>query len=256
MSSLQNNIAKEQFNKQAKNFANWQIGKNTEYLQAFYNFCNIQHHDKVLDVACGPGEFTIFIAKRVLKAQGIDISDKEIEIAKGLAHQFGLENVTFDCADVENLPYTDKSFSVVLCKSAFHHFTNPDLIFNEMIRCCQKEGRISIQDIVAYEDNYINDYFEAFDKLVDISHNKTLSKSEFDTLYSSYNIRKTGEFRLTVDLNVDEYIEHAKQSERNKIKIREHLVKGENDKRLTDYLFYKKGKLYFKRPVYLVIGRK
>jgi ubiquinone/menaquinone biosynthesis C-methylase UbiE len=253
---MQTNITKEQFNKQAENFANWQIGRNTEYLQAYFNFCNIQPNDIVLDVACGPGEFTIFIAKRVLKAHGIDISDKEIEIAKGMAHQFGLDNIHFDCGDVENLPYADGSFSVVVCKSAFHHFTNPDMIFSEMIRCSQNNGRISIQDIVAFEDSYINDYFEVFDKLVDISHNKTLTHHEFNNLYINNNIQKTGEFSLTVDLNVDEYIEHAKQSERNKIKISELLKDGENDVNLNDYFFYKEGKLYFKRPVYLIIGKK
>ncbi len=253
---MSNQIIKDQFNKQAENFANWWIGKNTEYLQRYFDFCNIQPNDNVLDVACGPGEFTIYIANRVRRVQGIDISDKEIEIANKLLKEFGLTNIEFDCDDVEKLPYSDSSFSVVLCKSAFHHFLNPDLIFNEMIRCCEVGGKISIQDIVAYEDDYVNDFFETFDKLVDISHNKTLSETEFNNLYNNYGIQKERDFRLNVDLNINEYIQHAKQTRTDKIKLQDLLEMGKNDKKLSGYLFYKNGGLYFKRPVYLILGKK
>ncbi len=253
---MQNQIIKDQFNKQAENFANWWIGKKTEYLQAYFDFCGIQLTDRVLDVACGPGEFTLFIARRVSKAQGIDISDKEIEIANSLRKEFGLNNLGFECADVENLPCTDNSFSVVVSKSAFHHFVNSGIIFKEMIRCCETGGKISIQDIVAYTDHYVNDFFESFDKLVDISHNKTLSEKEFNRLYEENSIEKTGEFRLTVDLNVKEYLEHARQEQENSIKIRELMETGEKDKKLSGYLFRNNGELFFKRPVYLIIGRK
>ena len=58
-----------------ENFANWSIGKNLEYLNRYFDFCDIQPTDNLLDVACGPGEFTIIIAKRILEARGVDISD-------------------------------------------------------------------------------------------------------------------------------------------------------------------------------------
>ncbi|NQU88685.1 MAG: class I SAM-dependent methyltransferase [Mariniphaga sp.] len=146
---MKNQIIKDQFNKQAELFANWSVSKNLEYLEAYVNFCSIQPGDRVLDVACGPGDLAIFLADKVSKVQGIDISDKEVEIANGLVNKFGLKNIRFDCADVEKLPNDNNSFSVVLCKSAFHHFRNPDVVFKEMKRCCEKSGKISIQDIVA-----------------------------------------------------------------------------------------------------------
>ena len=253
---MTNQLVKEQFNKQAEKFANWSIGKNVVYLNAYFNFCDIKSTDRILDVACGPGEFMIYIADRVSKAHGIDISDKEIEIANNLAQEFGLKNVGFDCHDVENLPYMDNSFSVVLCKSAFHHFTNSDKIFKEMIRCCEKGGLVSIQDIRAYDNEYVNEFFETFDKLVDISHNKTLSENDFNTLYLANGIKKTGEFKLEVDLNVKEYIDHAIQDEESILEIKDMLNKGLKDSRLNNFLFKRDDELYFKRPVYLIKGIK
>jgi ubiquinone/menaquinone biosynthesis C-methylase UbiE len=253
---MSNQTVKEQFNKQAENFANWWIGKHVEYIKAYFNFCGIQPADNVLDVACGPGEFTLYIAQRVSHAHGVDISDVEIKMAKELVRKFGLKNVDFDCADVEKLPYPDNLYSVVLSKSAFHHFTQPGIVFKEMIRCCQTEGKISIQDIVAYEDDYINDFFETFDKLVDISHHKTLSEAKFNQLYIDNKIEKLADFRLEVDLNVSEYLSHARQNEENKLKIQNLLEKAEEDHKLNDFLFRKDDELFFKRPVYLILGRK
>lgn len=253
---MTNQLVKEQFNKQAEKFSNWSIGKNVDYLNAYFDFCEIQSTDRILDVACGPGEFMIYIADRVTQAHGIDISDKEIDIANNLIKEFGLKNVGFDCHDVENLPYMDNSFSVVLCKSAFHHFTDSDMIFKEMIRCCENGGLVSIQDIRAYENGYVNEYFETFDKLVDISHNKTLSENDFNSLYLDNGIKKTGEFKLEVDLNVQEYINHAIQVEKNILEIQELLNRGQDDSRLKDFLFKRDDELYFKRPVYLIKGIK
>lgn len=253
---MTNQLVKEQFNKQAEKFANWSVGKNVDYLNAYFDFCDIKSTDRILDVACGPGEFMIYIADRVSQAHGIDISDKEIEIANKLIKEFGLKNVSFDCHDVENLPYTDNSFSVVICKSAFHHFTNSDKIFKEMIRCCEIGGLVSIQDIRAYENEYVNEFFETFDKLVDISHNKTLSENDFNSLYLNNGIKKTGEYKLEVDLNVQEYIDHAIQDEDNILEMKELLNKGQVDPRLKGFLFKCGNELYFKRPVYLIKGIK
>jgi len=251
-----NQKVKEQFNKQAEKFANWSVGKNVEYLNGYFDFCNIQPNDILLDVACGPGDFTNLTARRILKASGVDISDKEIEIANRQSSELGLTNVVFDCSDVENLPYSNNSFTVVVCKSAFHHFMNPEIVFKEMIRCCENGGKISIQDIRAYDDSYVNEFFEAFDKLIDNSHNKTLNEYEFNKLYSGNGIKKTGEFKLDVDLNVREYVDHAVQDKGNQEKIDRLLKHGLDDNRINNYLFMKDGELYFKRPVYLIIGIK
>ncbi|MBN1924202.1 MAG: class I SAM-dependent methyltransferase [Prolixibacteraceae bacterium] len=253
---MTNQIIKEQFNKQAEKFANWSVSKNLEYINAYFDFCEIKPTDNLLDVACGPGDFTIFNAKRISGARGVDISDKEIEIANGLVVEFGLDNVQFDCHDVEKLPYPDNAYSVVICKSAFHHFTNPDEVFKEMVRCCEKGGLISIQDIRAYDDDDVNSFFETFDKLIDISHNVTLGEHEFDDLFRKNNITITGVFKLEVDLNVREYIEHAEQDEANKLKIERMLKNGISDPGLKNFLFKKGGELFFKRPVYLIKGIK
>lgn len=63
---MANQLVKEQFNRQAEKFAKWSVGKNIEYLNGYFDFCGIKSADRLLDVACGPGEFTIYIAQHTV----------------------------------------------------------------------------------------------------------------------------------------------------------------------------------------------
>jgi len=152
-------IVKRQFNKQAQNFSNWAVTKNVEYQKAYFDFCKISPEDTLLDFACGTGEYPIFAAPKVKYVRGIDISKGMIEIAKKQADIENIHNIEFLCHQVEQTPYEDRSFSIVMCRSAFHHFQDYDGIFDEMIRCCKMDGRISIQDIIAYSDERIDSFY-------------------------------------------------------------------------------------------------
>jgi len=253
---MDNQQIRNQFNKQAEIFANWAAGKNAEYLQAFYDFSGIAPDDKLLDVACGPGEFTCYAARKVFAAYGVDISDKEIEIAKNRSNQLGLGNIYFDRSDVEKIPYKDNFFSKVVCKSAFHHFIHPTAVFDEMRRCCIPGGKISIQDIVAFENGYVTSFFDSFDKLVDASHNSVLKTEELNRLFIDHKVKKIKESHFEANLPVKEYIGHAVQEPENRTKINALLSDGLNDRKIAEYLFFNEGELYCKRFGYLILGEK
>lgn len=171
-------IVKRQFDMQARNFSNWSVTRNEAYMQAYFEFIDLHTGDELLDVACGTGEFSVFCARRIKRVHGIDISEGMIELARKLAQTSGLANVAFECHDVEHIPCADNSFSVVQCRSAFHHMENYSQVFKEMLRCCEPGGRVAVQDIMAYNDQKVNMFFEALEKEVDVSHNATLLRAE------------------------------------------------------------------------------
>lgn len=95
-----------------------------------------------------------------------------------------------------------------------------------MIRCCKNGGRISIQDIVAYDDERVNRFFEDFESAMDISHHKTLSKGCITHLYARNNIEITNTLDVEIELNVPEYLGHAHQSEASRTRIVDLLQEG------------------------------
>jgi ubiquinone/menaquinone biosynthesis C-methylase UbiE/RimJ/RimL family protein N-acetyltransferase len=67
----------------------------------------------VLDVGCGPGEFTLHVARRANSVVGIDTSSTALELARGSLPKPGATNVLFRHADIRRLPFPDGSFDVV-----------------------------------------------------------------------------------------------------------------------------------------------
>jgi len=73
----------------------------------------------VLDVCCGAGTNSIFLAKKGFKVKGIDISPKAIEIAKKRALE---EKTKIDFKQGSVLGLEEKnSFDFILDRGCFHH---------------------------------------------------------------------------------------------------------------------------------------
>jgi ubiquinone/menaquinone biosynthesis C-methylase UbiE len=250
-------IVKRQFDMQAENFSNWSVTKNEEYMQAYFEFIGFQKGDELLDVACGTGDFSVFCAGKIRAVHGIDISPGMIELAEKHALASGLTNVSFDCHDVENIPFADNSFSVVQCRSAFHHMENYVQVFREMLRCCTPNGRLAVQDIMAYDDPKVNSFFEELEKEIDISHNSTLHKHEFIALFDQYQVDMIRSFVVEIELNFHQYLGHAHQSSRSLERIRELLEDGLQDQDKSRFLYLNEdNELVLKRAVFLILGQK
>ncbi|MCP4370466.1 MAG: methyltransferase domain-containing protein [Deltaproteobacteria bacterium] len=247
---------RQQFDLQADKFSNWSVTRNLEYMQQYAEFCGLIEKDTLLDVACGTGEYAIYCAQKINKVCGVDLSNKMIEVAQKNANALQLENLSFQVQDVLKLPFESNQFSIVNCKSAFHHFDDYEMNICEMKRCCKTGGRISVQDIIAYENPKINNYFESLESLIDISHNKTLSAYYITQLFHNNNIEILRSRVVNVELDLKEYIHHAVQTEAMKNEIFNCVDFGINDSEIANYFIEKEEGWYFKRNVLLVLGKK
>ena len=105
--------------------------------------------DSILDIGCGTGRTTIDIAKRLAahgKATGLDISEPMLEQAKILAQAEGVENVRFECVDVQVESLGDTRFAI-----RSHVFRRPDAGFFEYSLCFER-GRSSLFRLLAITD--------------------------------------------------------------------------------------------------------
>jgi ubiquinone/menaquinone biosynthesis C-methylase UbiE len=145
----------------------------------------------------------------------------------------------------------------VQCRSAFHHIENYSTVFEEMLRCCERGGRLAVQDIMAYEDQKVNSFFEALEKEVDASHNATLRRQEFIDLFIQNQVEMIRSFEVEIELNFVEYLGHAHQSESSLEEIRDILEKGLQDGDISRFLYMNgDNELVLKRAVFLIIGQK
>lgn len=81
---------------------------------------------RVLDVPCGGGRATVFLAENGYQMTSADLSDSMLRIARENIHQAGLE-ILVESQDVEKLTYADRSFDAIICFRLFHHFPNAEI---------------------------------------------------------------------------------------------------------------------------------
>jgi len=100
--------------------------------------------DGVLDVACGPGNFTRDFA-RTVGAGGLVVGvDASPTMLARAVRDTRADNVAFIRGNAVELPFRDRSFDAVCCFAALHLFAEPLLALDHMTRVLTPGGRIAI----------------------------------------------------------------------------------------------------------------
>jgi SAM-dependent methyltransferase len=103
--------------------------------------------DGVLDVACGPGNFTRAFGRLVGEtglAIGIDASPTMLTRAVHDTPAREYPSVGYVRGDAIQLPFRDQSFDAVCCLAALHLFPDPFCALDHMARVLTLSGRITI----------------------------------------------------------------------------------------------------------------
>lgn len=98
--------------------------------------------DVALDVGCGDGRLTAFLAENVKKVIGLDHQQFPVEMAKLILQQQGVQNAIFEVGDARKLRFTDGSFDVVTCFDVIEHLPREDAekLVKELTRVLKKGG--------------------------------------------------------------------------------------------------------------------
>src|ERR1035437_2029302 len=97
--------------------------------------------ERILDVACGDGAFSLKIAERAGTVYGIDASSTAIDDAKSLSHKLKID-CNFRSGDAEDLPYPNNFFDKIVCSSALEHFKHDLQALSEMNRVLKPHGKL------------------------------------------------------------------------------------------------------------------
>ena len=102
----------------------------------------------VLDCGCGVGSITLDIAELVAPGQviGVDMDEKQLQIARANAEARGLTNVSFEQGDVYQLRFDSSSFDAALAHTLLYHLSDPLSAIKELRRVLKPNGIVAVSD--------------------------------------------------------------------------------------------------------------
>ena len=188
-------LVQEQFGKTAANYLTstpHALGKSLERLVALTSPQKSWH---ALDIATGGGHVAYIFAPHVARVWATDITQEMLDLVKAEAQKRGLSNVRTAYAKAEALPFEDKSFDLVTCRIAPHHFNSIPDFLAEVHRVLKSNGVFAVVDNVVPEGS-VGDYVNAFERFRDPSHLRAWTMDEWRAVLKKQGFAITHEEQL------------------------------------------------------------
>lgn len=98
---------------------------------------------KILDLGCGGGNNSIFIASEGFSLYAIDGSRESINLTKKRLDEMGLTNFSLSHCDLASTPYPDNFFDCIIDRQSMGHNSKKDImaIITEIYRILKPNGR-------------------------------------------------------------------------------------------------------------------
>jgi SAM-dependent methyltransferase len=104
--------------------------------------------DRVLDMACGEGVYTCWLAERVGPhglVNGVDISPAYLALARERAAASARRDIiSFETGDIDSLPFDDHTFDLVWCAQSMYTLPDPMSALRELRRVTRLGGTVAI----------------------------------------------------------------------------------------------------------------
>lgn len=140
--------------------------------QKFISKMPISPSAKILEIGCGTGEMSIWLAKNVVpsgKVTATDASEEQITITKQLAIREGVKNIEFrtvSAYDINNLGL-ECQFDVIFGRFILIHLINQIDVLNELKNLLANKGLLIIEDGILSNSFIIYPENNTFNKLQD-----------------------------------------------------------------------------------------
>jgi SAM-dependent methyltransferase len=158
--------------------------------------------ETALDVATGGGH----VARRLREA-GVDVVT--LDPAPGMKPHVVSRG--------EEIPFADRSFDVVACRVAAHHFEDVTEVVAEM-------ARVSRDRVIVVDNLFLDDRAEEADRVRDPSHVRNYTENEWRALFEGAGLRVAEIRRLEKPIEVEPWLERAGTSDEDARRVRELLA--------------------------------
>jgi len=130
-------------------------------------FFEITPQTNILDVGCGMGGTSIYLAKKYQAiVTGISLSQKQIELATQQSHITKIRNISFKIEDALSLAsFTDNSFDIIWSLESCEQFYDKQLFIQQAHRVLKPGGQLMLATWCSDQEEYIDKQAKQYQKL-------------------------------------------------------------------------------------------
>jgi ubiquinone/menaquinone biosynthesis C-methylase UbiE len=153
-----------------------------------------------LDIATGAGHVALALAPRLAHVVASDLTPQMLGVARGLARERKILNMSFVDIRAEALPFADATFDLVTCRIAPHHFDDVRQFVAESARVLRPGGVFGLVENISPDTSMMEgkvgalaaaaDEYNAFEKLRDPSHVRCLTLTEWRDLVAQAGLNE------------------------------------------------------------------
>jgi ubiquinone/menaquinone biosynthesis C-methylase UbiE len=174
---------------------------------------------RALDVATGAGHAALALAPHVDSMVATDTSQRMLEVTAQEAEKRGITNLSTEYADAQDLPFENSSFGLVVCRTAAHHFSEPNKFLTEANRVLKVGGKLILVDTTGSDDESADDLVDKFERLRDPSHVRDYTKSAWRRMTERAGFLLETEETVSKPLNAREWMERSSTSPDTQIEL-------------------------------------
>jgi SAM-dependent methyltransferase len=154
----------------AEHYRTSSVHASGEDLNRMVEAANLTGLERVLDAGCGAGHTALAFAPHAAQVIAYDLTPTMLEQVNLLAAERGVSNVVTREGDVEQLPFAEGEFDLVVSRLSAHHWGNPAAALREFRRVLKPGGQFILSDSIARDVPVIDTYLQTIEVLRDPSH--------------------------------------------------------------------------------------
>ncbi len=108
---------------------------------------NGNHFDKVLEIGCGTGKNTVWLAGLCNQLTAVDFSTEMMQLAQ---QKISSPNIRFKQADI-TMPWQLEKVDLITCSLVLEHIENIDFVFQQAATVLEAKGQFYICELHPYK---------------------------------------------------------------------------------------------------------
>lgn len=164
---------------------------------------------QALDLGTGAGHAAMAVAPHLAQVTAVDLAEAMLAVARRLAVGRNIENIVFQSADVQALPFADHTFDAAFTRYSAHHWDDPAGALQEAARVMRPGAPLVLIDTISPGEAALDTFSNGLEMLRDPSHVRNARVVEWRTALQEAGFAVESVREWPIVLHTNEWLARA-----------------------------------------------